>query len=33
MKGSYSTDPNVFKDDNCAYFMIFGGIWGGQLQK
>lgn len=33
MKGSYSIDPNVFKDDDGAHYMIFGGIWGGQLQK
>jgi len=31
MKGSYSIDPCVF-EDNGAYYMYFGGIWGGQLQ-
>ncbi|MBC2838749.1 glycoside hydrolase family 43 protein [Robiginitalea sp. SC105] len=30
--GSYSIDPAIFQDGN-AYFMYFGGIWGGQLQK
>ena len=30
--GSYSIDPSVFRD-NGNYYMIFGGIWGGQLQK
>lgn len=30
--GSYSIDPAVF-DDNGAFYMYFGGIWGGQLQK
>lgn len=33
IKGSYSIDPAVFKDDDGAYYMYFGGIWGGQLQK
>lgn len=31
--GSYSIDPAVFADDNGEYYMYFGGIWGGQLQK
>jgi len=31
--GSYSIDPTVFKDDNGDYYMYFGGIWGGQLQR
>jgi hypothetical protein len=30
---SYSIDPCVFKDDDGAYYMYFGGIWGGQLQR
>ncbi len=30
---SYSIDPAVFKDDDGSYYMYFGGIWGGQLQK
>ena len=33
MKGSYSIDPAVFKDTDGRYFMYFGGIWGGQLQR
>ncbi|WP_235855375.1 glycoside hydrolase family 43 protein [Flagellimonas pelagia] len=31
--GSYSMDPAVFMDDDGKYYMYFGGIWGGQLQK
>lgn len=33
MKGSYSIDPCVFKDSDGSFYMYFGGIWGGQLQK
>jgi hypothetical protein len=40
MKGSFSIDPAVFKDDDAnpdkggsSYYMYFGGIWGGQLQR
>ncbi|RYF81789.1 MAG: alpha-N-arabinofuranosidase [Chitinophagaceae bacterium] len=33
IKGSYSMDPCVFKDDDGSYYMYFGGIWGGQLQR
>lgn len=33
IKGSYSIDPAVFADDDGAYYMYFGGIWGGQLQN
>lgn len=33
IKNSYSIDPAVFKDDDGSYYMYFGGIWGGQLQK
>ncbi|MBK7870294.1 MAG: glycoside hydrolase family 43 protein [Saprospiraceae bacterium] len=33
MKGSYSIDPSVFKDTDGTYYMYFGGIWGGQLQR
>ncbi len=32
MKGSYSIDPCVFEDDG-KYYMYFGGLWGGQLQR
>jgi len=31
--GSYSIDPAVLSDDDGACYMVFGGIWGGQLQK
>ncbi len=33
IEGSYSIDPAVFADDDGEYYMYFGGIWGGQLQK
>ncbi|MDO4162943.1 MAG: glycoside hydrolase family 43 protein [Bacteroides sp.] len=33
IKGSYSIDPAVFKDDDGSYYMYFGGLWGGQLQR
>ncbi len=33
MKGSFSIDPAVFKDEDNSYYMYFGGIWGGQLQR
>jgi hypothetical protein len=33
IQGSYSIDPAVFKDDDGNYYMYFGGIWGGQLQR
>jgi hypothetical protein len=33
IKGSYSIDPAVFKDADGSYYMYFGGIWGGQLQR
>lgn len=32
IKGSYSIDPCVFEDEG-EYYMYFGGIWGGQLQR
>jgi hypothetical protein len=31
--GSFSIDPAVFADSDGAYYMYFGGIWGGQLQR
>lgn len=31
--GSYSIDPAVFKDDDGSFYMYFGGLWGGQLQR
>jgi hypothetical protein len=33
IKNSFSIDPAVFKDVDGNYFMYFGGIWGGQLQR
>lgn len=33
IKGSYSIDPCVFKEDDNAHYMYFGGLWGGQLQR
>ena len=32
IKGSYSIDPCVL-DDNGDYYLYFGGLWGGQLQR
>lgn len=33
IRGSYSIDPAVFRDVDGAHYMVFGGIWGGQLQQ
>ena len=33
IKGTFSIDPCVFKDTDGRYYMYFGGIWGGQLQR
>jgi hypothetical protein len=33
IKKSFSIDPAVFRDDDGSYYMYFGGIWGGQLQR
>lgn len=33
IKGSYSIDPCIFKDKSGDYYLYFGGIWGGQLQR
>lgn len=33
IKGSYTIDPAVFEDEDGKFYMYFGGIWGGQLQK
>ena len=32
IRGSYSIDPCVFKDEDGKIYVYFGGIWGGQLQ-
>lgn len=33
IENSFSIDPAVFKDTENSYFMYFGGISGGQLQR
>jgi len=33
IKGSYSIDPAVLDDGNGKYYIYFGGLWGGQLQR
>lgn len=33
INNSFSIDPAVFKDSDGSYYMYFGGIWGGQLQR
>ena len=33
IKGSYSIDPCVFREDDDAHYIYFGGLWGGQLQR
>ncbi len=32
IRGSFSIDPCVFKDDDGKIYCYFGGLWGGQLQ-
>lgn len=33
IRNSFSIDPAVFRDTDGSYYMYFGGIWGGQLQR
>lgn len=33
IRGSYSIDPAILDDGNGCYYMYFGGLWGGQLQR
>ena len=33
IEGSFGIDPCVFRDDDGTYYMYFGGLWGGQLQR
>ena len=33
MRGSYSIDPAVLDDGDGCFYMYFGGLWGGQLQR
>ena len=32
IRGSFSIDPCVFKDEDGQIYCYFGGLWGGQLQ-
>ncbi len=32
IRGSFSIDPCVLADDDGEFLMVFGGLWGGQLQ-
>jgi hypothetical protein len=33
IRGSYSIDPSILADTDGKYYMYFGGLWGGQLQR
>ncbi|MDP4202623.1 MAG: glycoside hydrolase family 43 protein [Bacteroidota bacterium] len=33
IKGSFSIDPAVLQDNDNDYYIYFGGLWGGQLQR
>lgn len=33
IKGSFSIDPAIFEDEDGSYYLYFGGLWGGQLQR
>jgi len=33
IKGSHSIDPCILADDDGSYYIYFGGLWGGQLEK
>lgn len=33
ISGSYSIDPAVLQDNGNDYYLYFGGLWGGQLQR
>lgn len=33
IQGSFSIDPAVFIDDDEQAYIVFGGLWGGQLEK
>lgn len=33
IKGSFSIDPAVLDNGNGDYFIYWGGLWGGQLQR
>ena len=31
--GTYSMDPTVFRDPDGSHLLLWGGLWGGQLQR
>ncbi|MDZ7605874.1 MAG: glycoside hydrolase family 43 protein [Cyclobacteriaceae bacterium] len=33
IRGSHSIDPAVLQDGDGRYYIYFGGLWGGQLQR
>jgi hypothetical protein len=33
IRGSYSIDPAILDDGDGRFYMYFGGLWGGQLQR
>lgn len=33
IEGTFSIDPAVFIDDDEQAYIVFGGLWGGQLEK
>ncbi|HEY5508348.1 MAG TPA: glycoside hydrolase family 43 protein [Paludibacter sp.] len=33
VKGSFTIDPAVLEDDATNFYIYFGGLWGGQLQR
>ncbi len=33
IRGSYSIDPSVLDDGDGNFYLYFGGLWGGQLQR
>ncbi|MFO1477188.1 MAG: glycoside hydrolase family 43 protein [Verrucomicrobiota bacterium] len=33
IRGSYSIDPCAFREDDDSHYLVFGGLWGGQLQR
>ncbi|MDF1548538.1 MAG: glycoside hydrolase family 43 protein [Bacteroidales bacterium] len=33
IKGSYSIDPAILDNGDGKFYMYFGGLWGGQLQR
>jgi hypothetical protein len=33
IRGSYSIDPAVLDDGDGCFYLYFGGLWGGQLQR